>query len=139
MKDRDYAYIISLAAGGILAAGLIFYFTVGKEFIEIPPCFIYRTTGLWCPACGGTRAVLALLKGRLVKWFLYHPLVPYSAAVFAGYVLEETRERLCRSRHRVPMSFWRGCVWLGLLILAGNTVARNLLLFCSQKQHIFLL
>ena len=83
--------------------------------------------------------VLALLKGRLVKSFLYHPLVPYSAAVYAGYVLEETRERLCRSRHRVPMSFWRGCVWLGLLILAGNTVARNLVLFCSQKQHIFLL
>lgn len=80
-----------------------------------------------------------LAEGQAGEIFSVPSLVPYSAAVYAGYVLEETRERLCHSRHRVPMSFWRGCVWLGLLILAGNTVARNLLLFCSQKQHIFLL
>ena len=58
MNSRDYAYTVSLAAGGILAAGLIFYFIWGKEFVAVPACIIYRTAGIWCPACGGTRAVL---------------------------------------------------------------------------------
>ena len=133
MSNRTYAYIVSLAAGGILAAGLIFYFTAGKELFAIPGCVIYQTTGLWCPACGGTRAVLALVHGDVAKAFLHHPIVPYSVFVYTVYILEETRERLFHSRRRVPMSFWKGCVLLGLVILAGNTLLRNILLFCSQK------
>lgn len=133
MNNRNYAYIVSLAAGGILAAGLFFYYTAGHEYIVIPGCVIYRTTGIWCPACGGTRSVLALLRGDLIQSFLYHPIVPYSVFLYTAYILEETRERLCRSIKRVPLQFWRGCVWIGLVILAANTVLRNIFLFCSQN------
>ena len=38
-------------------------------------------TGLYCPGCGGTRAVRALLSGHPVLSFLYHPVVPYMASV----------------------------------------------------------
>ena len=114
MNSRDYAYTVSLAAGGILAAGLIFYFIWGKEFVAVPACIIYRTAGIWCPACGGTRAVLALLRGELMQSFLYHPIVPYSVLVYTAYLLEETRERVLRSSRRVPLRFWKGCVLLGL-------------------------
>ena len=133
MNSRDYAYTVSLAAGGILAAGLIFYFSWGKEFVAVPACIIYRTAGIWCPACGGTRAVLALLRGELMQSFLYHPIVPYSVLVYTAYLLEETRERVFRSSRRVPLRFWKGCVLLGLVILAANTLIRNILLFCSQN------
>ena len=133
MNSRDYAYTVSLAAGGILAAGLIFYFIWGKEFVAVPVCIIYRTAGIWCQACGGTRAVLALLRGELMQSFLYHPIVPYSVLVYTAYLLEETRERVLRSSRRVPLRFWKGCVLLGLVILAANTLIRNILLFCSQN------
>lgn len=133
MNNRNYAYIVSLAAGGILAAGLFFYYTAGYEYIVIPGCAIYRATGIWCPACGGTRAVLALLRGDLAQSFLYHPIVPYSILVYTAYIAEETRERICRSRKRVPLRFWKACIFIGLGILAVNTVLRNIFLFCSQN------
>ena len=50
------------------------------------PCLFQLMTGLYCPGCGGTRAVKALLAGHPVLSFLYHPLVlctAVTAAVFA--------------------------------------------------------
>lgn len=45
------------------------------------PCLFHLATGLYCPGCGGTRAVRALLHGELALSFQYHPLVPYAALV----------------------------------------------------------
>ena len=30
-------------------------------------CLLHRTTGLQCPLCGGTRAVVALLNGHVIE------------------------------------------------------------------------
>ena len=38
------------------------------------PCLFQMMTGLYCPGCGGTRAVRALLSGHPVLSFLYHPV-----------------------------------------------------------------
>ena len=43
-----------------------------------PPCLFHRTTGLWCPGCGLTRAAHALLNGHPVQavgYNLFAPLV----------------------------------------------------------------
>ena len=45
------------------------------------PCLFQQMTGLYCPGCGGTRAVRALLAGLPFLSFLYHPVVPYMAVV----------------------------------------------------------
>lgn len=45
------------------------------------PCLFHEWTGLYCPGCGGTRAVKALITGHPVISFWYHPLVLYCAAV----------------------------------------------------------
>ena len=45
------------------------------------PCLFQQMTGLYCPGCGGTRAVRALLAGHPFLSFLYHPVVPYMAVV----------------------------------------------------------
>lgn len=38
-------------------------------------CFLYDGFGLPCPACGGSRAGLSLLRGDLLAAFLHNPLV----------------------------------------------------------------
>ena len=38
-------------------------------------CVFNSLTGIPCPGCGGTRAVLALAKGHLTDSFFYHPSV----------------------------------------------------------------
>lgn len=46
------------------------------------PCLFHLLTGLYCPGCGGTRAVYYLLHGQLVTSLQFHPLVLYMAVVF---------------------------------------------------------
>lgn len=65
------------------------------------PCLFHWITGLYCPGCGGTRAIGALLQGQLLKSFCYHPFVLYAAiAVMAeiGYFVAEMRCRLKRRK-----------------------------------------
>ncbi len=39
------------------------------------PCMMQKLTGLYCPGCGGTRAVRALLAGHPLQSFLYLSLI----------------------------------------------------------------
>lgn len=53
------------------------------------PCLFHFITGLYCPGCGGTRAVRALLHGEILKSFCYHPFVLYAViavVVEMGYL-----------------------------------------------------
>ena len=36
-------------------------------------CYVRDHFHLYCPGCGGTRAAIALLKGQLIKSFIYNP------------------------------------------------------------------
>lgn len=45
------------------------------------PCVFHLLTGLYCPGCGGTRAVRYLLKGQLGNSVQYHPLILYMAVI----------------------------------------------------------
>ena len=51
------------------------------------PCLFHLLTGLYCPGCGGTRAVRAMAAGNLRLSFQYHPLVLYTAAVLTVELL----------------------------------------------------
>ena len=40
----------------------------------LPPCPLHALTGLWCPGCGSTRAVHALLHGDVFAAVAFNPL-----------------------------------------------------------------
>ena len=65
------------AVGIILAAMTVYGFATGGG------CFILRITGVPCPTCGITRAILCLITGRFSKAFEYHPLF-FMPFVMAG-------------------------------------------------------
>ena len=48
----------------------------------LPPCLWHRATGLPCPGCGATRAVLSLLHGRFSAGFALNPLAAGGAIGF---------------------------------------------------------
>lgn len=60
------------------------------------PCLFQLVTGFYCPGCGGTRAVWALLHGRVLLSLRYHPLVLYMAVVvsveLASWLLARVRK-----------------------------------------------
>ena len=51
---------------------------------EITLCPFRRLTGLPCPGCGSTRAVMSLLHGEPAKALAWNPLVTAALCLFAG-------------------------------------------------------
>ena len=55
--------------------------------VKMPDCTFEAITGLYCPGCGGTRSVIALFKGNLIKSFMFHPAVPYAAICLVVFMV----------------------------------------------------
>ena len=95
------------------------------------PCLLHTLTGYYCPGCGGTRAVHALLHLQLLRSFCYHPLVPYAAAVYLWFMVSHTIDKLSRHHLHIGMKWNAGWLWAALVILAINVLVKDgaLLLF----------
>ena len=119
-------YRIGLAAmvlGGLFV--WIFFWWIWPN-ANIPPCVLYQYLGIYCPGCGGTRAVWALLHGHILKSLWLHPLVPYSAFLFGGFMLTQTLEKL----HFGRVKGWHFHNWylygaVGIIFL--NWILKNIL------------
>lgn len=91
------------------------------------PCAFHSLTGLYCPGCGGTRAVTELLYGDLRMSFQYHPLVLYTAVVF---LLELGSWGASRLFHRPQLHIRRYNVFIliGAGIVLANWFYKNYML-----------
>ena len=86
-------------------------------------CPLHRTTGLWCPLCGGTRATRELIHGDLWAAMGYNP---FALALEAVAVLLVARWLLASARGlRRPLVTGREGILLGAA-LAVFAVVRNL-------------
>lgn len=88
------------------------------------PCLFHMLTGLYCPGCGGTRALKALLLGRPILSFFYHPLIIYCAAVavwFLGSYLLYWMTGKKRYRVFLPPK----AIYIGIALIAVNFAVKN--------------
>ena len=49
-------------------------------------CLFRRCTHIDCPFCGISRSMVAVMHGRIVESFVYHPLGPCLAVLFLGFL-----------------------------------------------------
>lgn len=90
---------------------------------------IYR---LLLSGCGGTRATFALLHGHLIRSFVLHPFVPYTAILGGWFMLSQTLQRISRGRLHIGMHFRPLYMWLALALIVVNCIVKNMLiLFCG--------
>lgn len=90
------------------------------------PCVFYTLTGYFCPGCGGTRSLRALLSGKLFVCAVDFPMIFYAAVVFAWFMIGQTIDRI--SRHRIPigMRYRHAWVYASLAIVVIHFVVKNL-------------
>lgn len=70
-KNRFFRTV--LGAGIILSVIAVF---IWGYYIRLPlPCLFYRMTGMLCPTCGATRAVISLVHGDFLQAFKYNAFV----------------------------------------------------------------
>lgn len=90
------------------------------------PCLFHSLTGLYCPGCGGTRAVRSLLRGDLRMSFQYHPLVLYAVLVlFLEMILRAFKGRITPLSHKKRA---RILILAGAAIVAANWIFKNYML-----------
>ncbi|MDE6166861.1 MAG: DUF2752 domain-containing protein [Acetatifactor sp.] len=114
--------LIFLAAGAVLWTG---YCLIREQLPQLP-CVVSSLLGIYCPGCGGTRAFVCLLHGKLLLSLWYHPLIPYTAVLFGGFMITQSLNRLGLRRIR-GWKFHRWYLYAGIVIVAGNFVVKNLL------------
>lgn len=91
------------------------------------PCVTYRMTGLYCPGCGDTRALHALLHGHILQAFDYNLLLPIIVLVLAWYYLVGLTTLIRKKRVMwIPQSLplW-AAITIGAVVVLF-TVLRNI-------------
>src|ERR1700743_2055126 len=58
---------IVLTACACAGASIFVYAVDPSRHAVYPQCLLYQTTGIYCAGCGATRAIHALLHGRVVE------------------------------------------------------------------------
>lgn len=127
LEEKLYKIGLFLVPVGIL--GFLVYDKLILDYFEGVPCILYFLFGIYCPGCGGTRAVKALLKGAILRSVWYHPLVLYCMILVGGFMLTHTLERL----HVKSIKGWKFHSWYlygALTILIFNFLLKNFLLLC---------
>lgn len=89
------------------------------------PCVFQMMTGLYCPGCGGTRALWFLLHGDILKSLWYHPLIFYTAMLLIWWMISEMRKR-CFGKNGFKLHRWM--IVGGILITFVNWVWKNAVL-----------
>ena len=98
----------------------------------VPPCMLHQLTGLYCPGCGGTRAVMALIKGRCLSSFFYHPVVLYSFLLAAYFMISNTIQLCGKGRWNIGMKYKDRYLYILIGILLGNWVVQNIFIFAGH-------
>ena len=112
--------LVVVALGGLL---YFMYYRMGGGV----PCLIYKYTGLYCPSCGATRMMYALIHDQdIMQAFRYNVLLavtlPFAAVLYIQQLIVFVRTG--------GLSPWMGVVaeiWGALMILFG--ILRNIPVF----------
>ena len=128
VKNEYKLYIAGIVFAFVSFLGIIvFSFTPLKLSDIIPRCSFHYVTGLYCPGCGGTRAVISFISGKWIKSFFYNPFVPYCGILYIMYMAKGTFSVITKGRHDF-MKFKYGYIYVGIAVLLIQFVVKNILL-----------
>ena len=104
------------------------YLALAKLF-PLGECALVDLCGLYCPACGGTRALASLLRFDVLSSIKYNPIVFVFAVGFLLYELFMIKH-LIKGDER-GMFFGTRPLYIFLTLWGVYFVARNVLLLCG--------
>jgi hypothetical protein len=116
--SRHRLAVIAVVLGVAGAWVLYTYPPVTSGFY--PQCTFRQVTGLDCPGCGTTRALHALLHGRVGEAFRFNPFV-FAVMLAGGFALPAW---LRGEPPRFLYTRWFG--WGSFVVVVGWWIGRNL-------------
>lgn len=127
-KKRIYfVFLIFLALFLAFFAGYhMFHWQIAYHLL--PGCLFHEFFHLYCPGCGGTRAVDALLQGKFLHSLLYNPFILYTALVFVYYYIAAGYTFLVKRDGKIYYKISNWILFFAPVLIIGYFVLRNLLL-----------
>jgi Protein of unknown function (DUF2752) len=110
-----------LAGGAVLGAAVDWLNHTGGYAVApggLLSCPLHSTTGLWCPFCGGLRAVAALSRGDLAAAASFNVVVLALAPTLTVWWVLGLRAAWAGRPHRWPLLTNRRWLLLGAVLLA---------------------
>lgn len=140
MTEREY-YLLRRLLVGIACVGVLlvvlgylyFFFKPHLPFL-LGDCPVRRILHLYCPGCGGTRAVKTLLRGDLLTSVQSNPVVIWGVVLCIWQYIRMVRGYLHRDRACLRIPAWS---WISLIVvILGFFVVRNLLLVFAGYDYL---
>ena len=124
ITDREAypAAWITLAA----LAGAFLLWRFALEEPTVSRCWIWEHWHVYCPGCGGTRALIALARGQIGEALRCHLPVVAALALAAAYLLTQTVWRL-RGKRGWALHYRPSWPVLLVGLFLANCLARNVL------------
>lgn len=119
----------------LLFAGLMIWKYSPAVLSLQTPCMFHELLHLYCPGCGGTRAVYALLRFDILGSLAYHPFVLFVTVILLEYYIGAIITLIRNNgKHYYYLRTWFCYVALGIVVI--NFVLRNLLLVRFHYDYI---
>ena len=93
-------------------------------------CFVFRHFHIFCPGCGGTRAYVQLIHGKILQSFLYNPVV-ITGLVSYLFFMGNTTLRLITKKFGFKGFPVTAVVFANLGVMILQCIIRNIL-FLTQ-------
>lgn len=125
-KSELAMYCISTLFIFLFVLFFVFYKILKFNIILSPtPCYLNKFFHIYCPGCGGTRALTELLNFNFFKSFIYNPIIIYSALIFACYYVCTTISILTKKYNF--FKFHMIYIYIGIILLVVNFILKNIL------------
>lgn len=131
-SDDEAVRLVYLCMLVLLACGMLLYLSIRFTGYPVLSCAVADRTGLYCPGCGASRAVFALLSGHPVRALWYHPFVVYAAGVGAWFIGRHTLHVLMPARIS-DVRYQNRVMWLGIILLIGQWLVKLACLFAGIR------
>lgn len=99
-KKGLFVLLAAVAVGGLC---LTRRFWIWLSY-HLPPCLFHRVTGWYCPGCGNSRSVRALLSGQIWLSLRYNVFPVLAVIVFALWAAEQALRLFGRPHRLLPRS-----------------------------------
>lgn len=136
-KNETLAWYI---VGTVVLIVSIIYFTLYKIYdfkVSFSPidCGFVTIFHVYCPGCGGTRAIREFLNFHFIKSIAYNPIVVYGAIVCGYYYIGQTLTYITKWK-KTFVKFHDWTLWGALIIIGANWIIRNLLVIFAHYDYI---
>ncbi|WP_407910413.1 DUF2752 domain-containing protein [Lysobacter claricitrinus] len=115
--------VTALGAAAVAGVGLLYRFDPNAATSPFPGCLFHAVTGLYCPGCGMTRMLHAVVHGDIATAASMNVLALIGLPVLALFAFEQATHRrvLQGATRRIAFD---GRLWIAAALVFG--VLRNL-------------